>query len=247
MTTRNNEIEILKLLEESGITENYNEVPHNFYNKEIFIKTPLNTTNTNNFSLSEAANKAKNLIKDITNINDLQNTIQTFTESPLFKHASHIITGTGTASPTLLVITETPSSEEDRSGENLTGETGELLKKILSAIHCSTETNTFVLPASPYRAPGGRLPSKEEIEITSPFLFKFIELLKPQVILTMGALPMNLLLNKDCSIAEIRGTWQKYNDIDLMPTFSLQFLLNNNEAKRKIWNEDLQFLMKKLG
>ena len=138
-----------------------------------------------------------------------------------------------------------PNADEDRSGVALSGATGEMLKKILTAIHCSVEQNTYVFPASPFRAPGARMPTQEEMEISIPFMKKFIEILKPKLILTMGSLPTSILLKSDDAITSLRGKWAEYDGIPVMPTFALAYLLNNIEAKRKAW-ADLQLLAEKL-
>lgn len=242
-------IENIKLYEESGIDEQYNENPYNFLitNQTIFTKNIENKTEnkTENISIIKAKEEAKKLANETNNINELQEKIKNFTLNPLSKFATNSITGTGTQTPTLLVITEMPNNDEDRSGIPLSGETGELLKKILSAINCSIETNTFTFPASPLRPAGSRAPTKEEMEISKPFIKRFIELLKPKLILTMGSIPTQILLEKEDSITSLRGKFFEYQSIPLMATFSLNYLLNNKEAKRKTW-EDLQLLIPKI-
>ena len=242
-------IENIKLYEESGIDEQYNETPYNFFitNQPIFTKkTEKQTQNqTLNISIIKACEEAEKLATEAININELQEKIKNFTLNPLSKFATNTITGTGVHNPKLLVITETPNADEDRTGIPLSGETGELLKKILSAIKCSTETNTFTFPASPLRPAGARTPTQEEMEISKPFIKKFIELLKPQLILTMGTIPTQILLEKEDTITSLRGKFFEYKSIPLMATFSLNYLLNNKEAKKKAW-EDLQLLIPKI-
>ena len=250
MSINNEDIINIKLYQESGIDESYNETPCNFFelSNPIFIKKTEDNTpksSTKNISIINAKQEAEKIIEKISDINNLQKAISNFTLSPLSKFATHPITGIGIKTPKLLVITETPNSEEDKNGIPLSGATGELLKKILTAINCSIETNTFVFPASFLRPAGGRNPTDEEMEIFKPFIKKFIELLNPQIILTMGAIPTNILLNTNDSITSIRGTFKQYNNITLMATFSLPYLLNNIEAKKIAW-KDLQLLIPKL-
>ncbi len=242
-------IENIKLYEESGIDEQYNETPYNFFitNQPIFTKKvqPKTTNQTLNISIIKAREETEKLANESNNISELQEKIKNFTLNPLSKFATNAITGTGIQSPTLLVITEMPNTEEDRTGIALSGETGELLKKILSAIKCSTETNTFTFPASPLRPAGARTPTQEEMEISKPFIKKYIELLNPQLILTMGTIPTQILLEKEEAITSLRGKFFEYKSIPLIATFSLNYLLNNKEAKKKTW-EDLQLLIPKI-
>ena len=241
-------IETLKLYEESGIDESYGDVPYNFFleNKGIFVKEekPVKK-NVENISILKAKQEAEKLLSSAVNLSDVQKILSEFTLNPLSKFATHSIVGVGVETPDLLVITEMPNADEDRSGVALSGATGEMLKKILTAIHCSVESNAYVFPASAFRAPGARMPTSEEMEISAPFIKKFISILKPKVILTMGSLPTNVLLGGDEAITSLRGKWFEYQGIQLMPTFSLTYLLNNIEAKKKAW-ADLQLLAEKL-
>ncbi len=245
----NEDINILKLYEESGIDESYLDKPYNFFerHKPIFSKTPSNISQekNENISILEAKNSA---IKEVENINDietLQNTIKNFKLNPLSKFASNSVNGCGVSNPKLLVITEIPNSEEDKTGIPLSGDTGELLKKILKAINSSIEIDTFYFPISFLRPAGGRLPTPEEIEISLPFAKKMIDILSPKIILTMGSLPITTLLNTNETITSIRGKWQNYNDIKIMPTFSLSQIMTNIDVKKKTW-EDLQLVITEL-
>ena len=239
----------LKLYEESGIDESYTETPCNFFEKTtpIFSSNNMKTekVNSENLSVINAKTEAENIVKNLHTLNELQTAIKNFKLNPLAKFATNPITGTGVENPKLLVIIDTPNSEEDKTGIFPSGQTGELFKKILSAIKVSFESNLFAFPISFFRAPGGRTPTNEEMEISIPFITRLIEILNPQIILTMGSLPTQTLLKTNTPITTLRGQWQKYKDIDLMPTFSLTQLLNNPEAKKKTW-EDLKILMKKL-
>lgn len=250
MNSIQNYIPLLKLYEESGIDETYNDIPFIFTaTKPSSIIQNINNENINYQnkikSILDIKDKLNNLIKNINNITELTKIIKEFNEHPLAKFTSNTITGIGVTNPSLIVIVETPNETEDRIGIFLTGETGELLKKILSAINCSIETNTYVFPISPFRAPGNRNLTKEELDILIPFAEKYISILKPKLILTFGSQSSNWLLNTNDSITNIRGKFYKYNDIEILPTFSLNYLLNNKEAKKKTW-EDLQLLIPKL-
>ncbi|MBR1544820.1 MAG: uracil-DNA glycosylase [Alphaproteobacteria bacterium] len=241
-------IDILKFYEESGVDESYGVEPYSFFadKSNIFVKEiePTPKKAGVNVSILKARQEAEKLVETVDNLTALQQCVSSFTLNPLSKFASHCIYGVGVENPKLLVITEMPNAEEDRSGEAICGATGEMFKKILSAIHCSVLENTYTFPVSPFRTPGARLPTSEEMEIAIPFVKKFIEILKPKVILTMGGLPTNVLLSQNQPVTAMRGKWFEYNGIPVMPTFSLAYLLNNIEAKRKAW-ADLQLLAEK--
>lgn len=255
-TQQTTDIELLKLYTESGIDETYGDMPHNFFeiknnflnaisgNSNTVKSATINTSSTSfapqaNLSIIKAINEAQKLALSANGISELANQIKLFTLNPLSKFATNTITGTGVENPKLLVITDTPNSDEDRTGTPLTGATGELLVKILSAMECSIQTNTYTFPISFLRPAGGRTPTNEELNISAPFAKRFIELLKPKLIILMGSIPVQVLLNKTDTITSICGQIFDYNGIPTMPIFSLPFLLNNKEAKRKIW-QDIQ-------
>ena len=240
-------IQLLKFYDESGIDEIYNDIPFNFLEscKENKILQNIQTNKTN-LSIKNIKEQAEHLLESVNNISELIDVIKNFKLHPLVKFVSNIITGIGVENPELLVITEYPNEQEDTSGIFLTGNTGELLNKILIAINASIETNTFVFPLSPYRAPGSRTLTDEELSVLEPFTKKYISILKPKTIIIFGILGVKVLLKNDSSITSLRGKFYNYldTDIKILPTFSLNYLLNNKEAKKKTW-EDLQLLKTK--
>ena len=249
MQISRNDIDVLKFYDDFGVDESCGDEPFKFFSESacIFEKKTFDVVkkNSENVSVLKAKQVADELVSGVESLGDLQKIISEFSLNLLSKFASHGIYGVGVESPELLVITEMPNAEEDRSGVALSGDTGELLKKILKAINSSVETNVYTFPASPFRAPGARMPTFEEMEISVPFIKKFIELLKPKVILSMGSVPTDVLLGHSEPITVVRGKWFEYNGVPVMPTFALSYLLNNVEAKKKTW-ADLQLLVQKL-
>lgn len=256
------DLELLKLYAESGIDETYGDAPHNFFEiKNNF----LNAISGNSYragaadsgngavvgsgksvaeqkaalSIARAVEEAQKVASAAGSVAELCAGVRAFSLSPLSKFATNAITGVGVDNPKLLVITDIPNSDEDRSGVVLSGATGELLVKILSAIECSVGTNTYTFPASFLRPAGGRVPTREELNIFTPFIKRFVELLKPKFIMLMGAVPVEAVLGKTDAITSLCGKMFEYNGVPVMPTFSLNFLNNNKDAKRKVW-QDLQ-------
>ncbi len=253
-----NEIDDINLLElyiESGIDESYHDKPYNFYqdnNKNISqifdenFKKEKHVISIN--EINEIANETASKVKDF---NTLIEVIKNFQHCPLKDKSISTIYGKGNSiNPDLFVITEIPNNQEDKTGTPFVGDTGELLIRILSAINCSLDTNTYATPSMFYRPAGGRIPTMEEMQTIKPFIYKMIELLKPKVILLFGSLPSSLILNNNDSITSIRGKWYDFKGIPVLPTFSLQYTLNTSkqgirEVKQKVW-EDVQEVKKKL-
>lgn len=255
----NNNINILEFYVESGVDESYNDIPFNFLN----VKNSNDIANKDNqtskifdekfklenslISISQIHKIAMDVCGEISSFDDLIKKINDFDYCPLKAKSSSTIIGCGNkTNPDLLVLTEIPNATEDKTNEAFCGDTGILLKKMLGAINCSFQTNTFAMPTMFYRPAGGRMPTSEEIDTIKPFILKAIDLLKPKVILTMGGLPTSVLLNSSEVIVSLRGKWAEYNSIPLMPTFSLQYINQGiKEVRQKAW-EDIQEVQKKL-
>lgn len=256
-----NEIENINLLElyvESGVNETYGDIAFNFYEeynkpiKNISKKFEEEYKLDNNvISIKEIKEKAQEISERVNTIDELIKEIQRFEYCPLKSKSISTIYGTGKKeNPKLLVLTEIPNAEEDKKGEAYIGDTGDLLKNILKAIDCSLEENTYAMPVMFYRPAGGRAPTNEEMETISPFIYKMIDILCPQIILTFGGVPSTLLLKKEENITGLRGKWQEYKKIALMPTFSLQYIISSTkqgikEVKQKVW-EDVKEVKQKL-
>jgi uracil-DNA glycosylase len=95
------------------------------------------------------------------------------------------------------------------------------------------------------RPPNNRKPTVDEVESCEPFLFREIEVIKPKVIVTLGATPMFSLLRIKEGITKIRGNFYSFHDIPVMATFHPAFLLRVPERKREVW-EDMKQVVSKL-
>ena len=144
----------------------------------------------------------------------------------------------------LMILTDIPSSDDDATGQILSGEVGELMDKMLAAIGLSRAT-VSILPMVFWRTPGGRSPSRMELDLSRPFIDRAIELLRPRVILTLGTLPAtemaSINLGKSHGVATVLE-----NGITLMPIYHPNFLMLKPAAKRDVWNalQNVQNILK---
>ena len=133
----------------------------------------------------------------------------------------------------LLIITDMPSTDDDLSGKILSGNAGEMVDKMLSAIEMSRD-NVSIIPLIFWRTPGGRSPNREEIDLARPFVDKMIEMLKPRVIVTLGTLAAT-------EIGQINLTKNHGNEIDndseykIVPIYHPNFLILKPSAKKDVW------------
>ncbi len=143
-----------------------------------------------------------------------------------------------------MFVGEAPGAEEDTTGRPFVGAAGRLLDKIIAAIGLKRE-DVYITNVVKCRPPNNRKPTSDEMEACEPFLFNEIEVVKPKLIVTLGATPLTSLLNIKEGITKTRGQFYNFQGIPVMPTFHPAFLLRFPERKREVW-EDMKKVMTKL-
>lgn len=154
---------------------------------------------------------------------------------------TNLVFGVGNPDADLMIIGEAPGEEEDRQGEPFVGKAGQLLNKILAAIDFSRD-DVYIANILKHRPPNNRDPKPEERERSLPFLLKQIELVDPKLILCLGRVSAQTLLDTDQSLGRMRGTFHPFKDkYELLATYHPAALLRNQKWKRPTW-EDVQLL-----
>lgn len=161
-----------------------------------------------------------------------------------------VVFGVGDIQAKILFVGEAPGVEEDLSGQPFVGPAGELLTKILVAMGLGRDS-VFIAnilkcrPNTPGDAAANRKPRPEEVATCIPWLDRQIDLVQPQVLVALGASAVEGLLGKGtAAITQLRGSWQNYRGLPLMPTYHPAYLLRNQalSEKRKVWEDMLQVL-----
>lgn len=167
------------------------------------------------------------------------------TQCPLHSTRTRTVPGQGSTAPEILFIGEGPGADEDRQGLAFVGRAGQLLTKIIEAMGFTRE-QVFIGNIVKCRPPENRVPMPEEMQTCLPFLRRQIALLKPKVIVALGATAVKGLLDVQSGITRLRGQWMSYEGIDLMPTFHPAYLLRNPAGKKDVW-EDMKAVLARLG
>jgi len=158
----------------------------------------------------------------------------------------NIVVGEGNPHATLMFIGEGPGEDEDNSGRPFIGRAGQLLTKIIEAMKLKRE-DVYIANIVKCRPPNNRTPSEDEIISCAPYLMKQISVIKPKVIVTLGAPSTCTLFNQKIKISAVRGKFYDWKDgIKLMPTFHPAYLLRNPIDKKLVW-DDMQKVMEFLG
>lgn len=164
-----------------------------------------------------------------------------------------VVFGVGDINASLMFVGEAPGADEDRQGEPFVGRAGELLTRIITTMGLSRD-KVYIAnilkcrPDTPGQTSGNRKPTLEEMKTCLPYLEQQIDLIQPKVLVALGGTAVEGLLGKTVGIMRLRGQWQSYRNIPLMPTFHPSFLLRSESSveKRKVW-EDMMSVMEKLG
>ena len=165
----------------------------------------------------------------------------------------NVVFGVGSLEAQLMFVGEAPGADEDEQGEPFVGKAGQLLTKIIQATGLQ-RADVYIgnilkcRPDTPGQSAGNRKPTADEMATCIPYLHEQIDLIRPKVIVALGATAIEGLLGKTIGITRLRGTWKTYRGIPLMPTYHPAYLLRNQalSEKRKVW-EDMLAVMEKLG
>jgi DNA polymerase len=147
-----------------------------------------------------------------------------------------IVFGVGSERAPLMFVGEAPGAEEDRRGEPFVGRAGELLDKMIAAMGW-TRDSVYIANVLKCRPPGNRDPEPDEVAECEPFLDLQIEVIKPRLIVTLGKPAAHLLLKTRAPISALRGRFQDFRGIPVMPTFHPAFLLRQPQRKRDTWSD----------
>jgi len=167
---------------------------------------------------------------------------------------TQVVFGVGTVHADLMLIGEAPGLDEDKEGEPFVGAAGQLLTKIIEATGLDRDkvyiTNILKCrPDTPGKVYGNRKPRPEEMETCFPWVKRQIEIIQPKVMIALGGTAVEGLLGKMPSgISRLRGNWQEYRGVPVMPTFHPSYLLRNQSwvIKRHVW-EDMMQVMERLN
>lgn len=160
------------------------------------------------------------------------------TACSLARTARNHVPGEGSPTAGFVCVGEAPGEKEDELGRPFVGRSGELLTKILEAVHFKRE-DVFICNVLKHRPPGNRNPTPDEIKVCSPYLLRQLELLQPRVILALGTFASQTLLQTTQPIGKLRGLVHRFHGVPLIVTYHPAALLRNPAWKRPTW-EDVQ-------
>src|SRR6476620_9188219 len=191
-----------------------------------------------NTLFGELAPEQEKLASSQETFEQIHNEIGDCTRCPLHRERTTVVHTEGNRKARLMFVGEAPGADEDIQARPFVGRAGQLLTKIIEAIGLKRE-EVLIGNVNRCRPPGNRPPTFEEASMCKPFLEREIAIVQPEVIVTRGNTALQNLLGAKQGISKLRGTFQDYKGINVMPTYHPAYLLRDPSKKREVW-EDLK-------
>ncbi len=167
------------------------------------------------------------------------------TRCRLHEQRHKIVFGAGNPKAELVFIGEGPGHDEDMQGLPFVGRAGKLLTQMIEAMGLKRE-DVYICNVVKCRPPENRAPEKDEVATCSPFLMRQIDTIRPKVLVCLGNVAAQALLQSNQPISRFRGEWLEFRGTRLLATYHPAYLLRNPAAKSEVW-KDLQKVMAVLG
>lgn len=198
----------------------------------------------------EWVKSARDIAAQANDLDSLRQALAEFDGCGLKKTATNLVFVDGNPSARLMLVGEAPGAQEDRQGLPFVGPSGELLNRMLASIGIDRK-DVLISNTVFWRPPGNRTPTTQETAICLPFMQRLIELVAPDVLVTLGGPAAKTLLGEPQAVGRLRGRWFTYKaasldkPIDATALFHPAYLLRTPTQKRATW-QDLLMIRKKL-
>lgn len=183
---------------------------------------------------------AREIARKAPTLEALEAALRSFDGCGLKATAKNLCFYRGSPQARVMIIGEAPGSEEDREGQPFVGRSGQLLDKMLAAIGL-TEADVHITNTVYWRPPGNRTPTPQETLVCRPFLERQIELVAPEVIVTLGGPAAKAVLDVGDGILKVRGKWHQLTvggtAVRVMPTLHPAYLLRTPIQKKLAWRD----------
>jgi len=220
---------------------------------KIVEPVPANTATADGAgSLSGDASEARQLAANAKNLGELRLALEEYEGCSLKLRATQMVFGDGNEQARIMLVGEAPGREEDLQGRPFVGRSGQLLDSMLAAIGLD-RTGVYIANTVPWRPPGNRTPSPLEVAQCLPFLHRQIELVAPEILITLGAAATQTMFEARLAITKVRGQWRHLkvgqHKMRALACLHPAFLLRQPAQKRHAWLDMLSVsgAMKEMG
>lgn len=203
----------------------------------------MNPANVELTSILDMVKDVQNIVDKIDNLDDLEKAVRNFDGCSLKKMATNTVFSDGNSKAKIMIIGEAPGNHEDLQGIPFCGDSGKLLDQMFLAINKSRANELYITNTLFWRPPGNRRPTNDELALCRPFVEKHVALIKPELIVLMGATAMSSVLGIEESISKIRGRFLEYQNqylekpIKTITLFHPSYLMRQPNKKRLAWKD----------
>lgn len=191
--------------------------------------------------------EARGLAASAQSLEQLEVILGAYDGCGLKLRATQLVFADGNPQAEIMLIGEAPGAEEDRQGKPFVGKSGQLLDRMLAAIGLD-RSKVYIANTVPWRPPGNRTPTPEEMALCLPFLHRQVELVAPKLVLTLGGPAMQTVFATTHGIIKMRGKWSQVSignhQVEAIPTLHPAYLLRNPPAKQQAWMDMLSLRLK---
>ena len=261
MTINQKLIEAVRWYQQLGITVAVGETPTNHY--APLRSAPAQVPPTEKAAPSSVARAlpspepstpaqpSPSAASQCQTLEELRRVLAAFEGCPLKKTATNLVFADGNPQAKIMLVGEAPGADEDRQGLPFVGVSGQLLDRMLATIGLD-RTCVYITNIVPWRPPGNRQPTPQEIAACKPFVERHIALVHPEILVLVGGVAMKTLFNTNEGIMRMRGLWRPYASPELkgtikaIATYHPSFLLRSPGQKAQSW-QDLLMIKRALA
>lgn len=187
--------------------------------------------------------ETRDLAAGARSMDELRAVMEAYDGCALKKRATQLCFADGNPEAEIMLVGEGPGEQEDLAGKPFVGRAGQLLDRMLAAIGLD-RTKVFIANMVPWRPPGNREPSPEELALCLPFLYRQVELVAPKILVTLGNVPTRTLFNTTQGITRTRGQWRELtingHSMQALPMLHPAYLLRMPGSKALAWRDLLE-------
>jgi len=252
--------EILRWHLDAGVDETISDTPQNRFNEVAAKEAPAaqkSAAKTAPAPAQPGPQAGETLLHDACEIaaqanslEELHKALLDYNGCALKKTATNLVFGDGNPKAKIVLIGEGPGAEEDRQGLPFVGPGGQLLDKMLASIGLD-RSHVFLSNIVFWRPPGNRTPTAQETALCMPFVERLMELIDPEVLVTLGGPAAKSMLAETSGVGRLRGKWYAYSTpklsrpVQATALFHPEYLLSSPAHKREAW-QDLLMIRDKL-
>lgn len=218
--------------------------------KSEIPKPSLFSTPVNDFKLPTEPFTSPVLSKDekVLRLQTLdENQVRGCTKCRLHETRTNTVFGEGNPEARIMFIGEGPGETEDLQGRPFVGKAGQLLDRMIRAMGLN-RSDVYICNIVKCRPPNNREPAPDEVATCTPYLLEQIEIVRPEVIITLGRPATQFILQSKLAMNRLRGQWHLWRGISIMPTYHPAYLLRNytEQTRGAVWS-DLKQVLQRLG